>query len=189
MRDKLVKVEGERTLYIHAYLYEASDFALEQAQQTEEGSFYNCLYSIIMAAFYVEAYLNYVGREHFDEWDEKATPLDKLKAVAREIGIEVNNGRKPFQSIRLVNKFRNCLAHGHIAKLSNSYIRTKSCIRKLSADSELLTWWESVCTINSASRYLRDIEEVVHMIANGYHLEVPPHGLLHLEFRHTKPVR
>jgi len=184
MKAELVKVEGEKTIYTHAYLHSAANWALEQATKSEEGSFYNCMCSIIMTAFCIEAYLNYIGMNYIDDWDEKAPPLEKLKVITEEVGIEVDYGRRPFQSVKIANKFRNQMAHGKTAKLSDSYIRK---LRAKSKYERLSTWWERQCTVDRAQQLFDDLEKVMELIAESYNLDIPHFGLLSLETHHTKP--
>jgi hypothetical protein len=183
MNAEQIEVEGERILYTHAHLHHAADMALDQAIKTEEGSFYNCLYSIVMIAFCFEAYANYIGMEYLGDWDEKVSPLDKLKVVAKKAGIEVNYGKRPFQSMKTANKFRNELAHGKTARLSSSYLRK---LRSKSKIKNLSTWWESVCTTNCTKQLLDDLEAIIEMIDRGYDLKLPSTGLLSFETHHTK---
>jgi hypothetical protein len=178
MRNEPAEVESEKTLYTHSYLHHAADFALEQAINQEDGSFLNCLCSIVMTAFCIEAYVNHVGMERLDDWNDRAAVLTKLRVVAENIGVKVDYGRRPFQSMRLANKFRNQMAHGKTVKLSKSFIQklgTKSKAKELTA------WWEKLCTVDYARQFLDDLEKVMTMIAEGYDLDIPPFGLLNFE--------
>lgn len=175
MNDQRVTVSGKHIVLTYAYLYEAADFALEQAINSEEGSFYNCLCSIVMNAFCLEAYVNHVGMDRFPDWDEHASPLDKLERVAKAVGIEIDYGKRPFQSIRITNKFRNRLAHGRTAVLLISYTERGPSNRKLKRPR---TQWERTCTKRNAKRYLEDLKKVIQMIHKRYKFEWPAFGLL-----------
>jgi len=136
-------------------------------------------------SFCLESYLNYVGDKSFEKWNYQVSPLNKLKIVAERIGIQVDYGIKPYQSIKLANKFRNVVAHGRIVTLASS------CLRKFNAKSKAKnpeTWWESVCTIECAKSYPSDLEEVINKIETGYHLNDFPFGILQYETRSTKPA-
>ncbi len=170
-----VTVSGKQVVLTYAYLYEAASFTLEQAIASEEGGFYNCLCSIVMNAFCLEAYLNHIGKERFSNWDEWAKPLDKLELVAKGIGIEIDYGKRPFQSIRLTNKFRNSLAHGATSVLPFSYAEKASSKRKVKRPR---TQWERTCTTQNAKRYLDDLKQVIKMIHERYKFEWPAFGML-----------
>ena len=168
-------MSGKQTVLTYSYLYEASNFALEQAMNSEEGSFYNCLCSIVMNAFCLEAYVNHVGMDHFPNWDEWASPLDKLERVTSEVGIQVHYGKRPFRSIKEVNKFRNSLAHGRTAVTPISYTEETDSRRKVKRQK---TKWEKVCTEANAKRFLNDLEEVIRSIHQQYGFEWPAFGVL-----------
>ena len=48
MEKRKVSVSSERTIHTYGYLRIAAEWALEQAEKTEEGRFYNCMSSIIL---------------------------------------------------------------------------------------------------------------------------------------------
>ena len=175
MNDQCVTVSGKQIVLTYAYLYEAADFALEQAINSEEGSFYNCLCSIVMNAFCIEAYVNHVGMDRLSDWDEYASPLDKLERVAKEVGIEIDYGKRPIQSMRIANKFRNSLAHGTTGVLPVSYSEKGQSERKVKRPR---TQWEKTCTKRNAKRYLEDLKEVIQLIHKRYEFEWPAFGVL-----------
>lgn len=168
------KVSGETTILTFSYLNEAANLALEQAISKEEGSFYNSLCSIVMSAFCLEAYVNHVGMDRISDWDEFASPLDKLSRITESLGIETDYGKRPFQSIKLTNQFRNLSAHGRTEILPLSYTEKRPVRGKVQrAESR----WERDCTIKNARKFLKDLEEVIEMI-QGYSDEGPPLGML-----------
>ncbi len=79
----------ERTIYTYNYLHQAADWSLEQAHKNEEGRFYNCMSSIILSAFCIEAYLNHVGQEILPYWDEEIKKglsiKNKLKIICHSV--------------------------------------------------------------------------------------------------------
>lgn len=185
MNDQRVTVSGKQTVFTHAYLYEAADFTLEQAINSEEGDFYNCLCSIVMNAFCLEAYVNHVGMDRFPDWDEYASPLNKLERVAKAVDIEIDYGKRPFQSVKLTNKFRNSLAHGRTAVLPIAYTEKGPSKRKVKRPK---TQWEKTCTKRNAKRYLEDLEKVIQMIHARYEFEWPAFGVLG-HFFYVKQVK
>ena len=168
-------VSGEQTILTYSYLNEAADFSLEQAIASEEGSFYNCLSSIVMSAFCLEAYVNHVGMDRFEDWDEWAPPLNKLRRVAEDLDITVHYGRKPFQSIKLTNQFRNWMAHGRTDVLQFSYTERRPSRGKVEHPGAR---WQEMCTEKNAKRFLEDLEEVVCLIHDRCGYEGPALGVL-----------
>ena len=176
MNEQRVTVSGKYIVLTYAYLYDAASFALKQATNSEEGGFYHCLYSIVMNAFCLEAYLNHVGMDRFPDWDEYAAPLDKLERIAKAVGIEIDYGKRPFQSIRITNKFRNLLAHGRTDVLPISYTERGPSNRKLIRSR--MQWERRTCTKRNAKRYLEDLAKVIQMIHKQYKFEWPAFGHL-----------
>jgi len=117
--------------------------------------------------------------DRFPDWDEYASPLDKLERVAKAVDIEIDWGKRPFQSISLTNKFRNSLAHGRTALLPIAYTEKGPRKRK---PKRPRTHWETTCTKRNAKRYLEDLEEVIHMIHERYGFEWPAFGVLEHSF-------
>ena len=175
MREKRkVHVSGKRTILTYDLLHSAVDMALDQAESTTEGSFYNCLFSIVMNAFCLEAYLNHIGSGRFSDWDSTLSPLDKLKRITEEVGIKIDYGKRPFQSIKLVNQFRNELAHGKTEELNFSYQETFKPENKVKYP---IASWEAKCNIKKAKQYRDDLESVVGHIQSFYRPGSPTFGI------------
>ena len=175
MADHERTVTGEQTVLTYSYLDEAAALALDQAIASEEGSFYNCLCSIVMSAFCLEAYVNHVGMDRIEDWDERAPPLDKLRRVGESLDIPIHFGRKPFQSIKLTNQFRNWMAHGRTVTLPISYTETRPSRGKFEHSNAN---WQKMCSVQNAKRFLEDLEEVIGMIQERCGGEIPELGML-----------
>ena len=66
-----------------------------------------------MQAFTVEAVLNLIGNQIFQEsWPEKTQWKEKAKLLCFQLQIELDFGVEPFCSINELMKYRNTLAHG-----------------------------------------------------------------------------
>lgn len=74
--------------------------------------------AIVLAAFTVEATLNYVGTLRVAGWSEierKLSPEQKLRYFqAIESRLRIDNGARPWQSVRHAFEVRNALAHGKL---------------------------------------------------------------------------
>jgi hypothetical protein len=166
-----VVVSGFRHVYTYALLYEGARFAIEQAEGSEKGSFYNCMSSIILCAFCIEAYLNHVGSKLLPYWDDKIkkdlSTESKLKIVCERVEVAVDFSEPPFQSFRTIRKFRNLMAHGKTEILSEQGIRKATENGQV---QHFKTWWEEQCTIKTSKRMLEDTQAMVTAIhkAAGY---------------------
>jgi hypothetical protein len=174
MRKDTVVVSGNFTVVTYNYLYAAADFALRQAVAKDDGCFYNCLYSIVMSAFCLEAYVNHIGMKHFPDWDEWAPTLDKLKRVAEAKGIEIDYRRRPFSGIKSANRLRNQLAHGRTKVVKVSYTEK---LPARSTPERTKAPWQKKCTKTHAKLCLDDLKEVVTTIHEKYERGKIPLGV------------
>ena len=110
MVKRKLSVTSERNIYTYGYLHSAATWAFEQAEMTEEGRFYNCMSSIILSAFCIEAYLNHIGNELLPYWDDEVKKglsiQNKLKIICHHIGIIPDFSRRPFQSFIQIIKYQ-----------------------------------------------------------------------------------
>ncbi|HLP07565.1 MAG TPA: hypothetical protein VK178_05330 [Opitutaceae bacterium] len=113
MKKPQVRVRKERHYRPHTEFYHAVWVHLEHVRERQPGCFYSMLSALMMSAFTIEAYLNYVGPLVEPSWDdfEKAAPLAKLRHVAAMLRIEVDDGCRPMQTIVDLFRFRNRMAH------------------------------------------------------------------------------
>ena len=68
---------------------------------------------MILGAFSLEAYLNFLGEAKFSFWShiERIPFENKLNLIYQELEIKSNFGKRPFQSVTKLWKFRNYTAH------------------------------------------------------------------------------
>jgi hypothetical protein len=170
MAKRKAKVSGERQVNMYAEMRHASRVILEKAQQDPEGAFYQWMASLVFTAFMLEAFLNYVGQNVFKCWSDlerKLSPLGKLNLITEKLGVEKDNGKRPFQTVSALFEFRNAVAHGKTIRLE----KTQIIVVDLNGDSHhqhlrksLETSWEQYCTLENAERVLEDIESICRTI-------------------------
>jgi hypothetical protein len=155
-------VSSERSVHTYGYLRSAAEWALEQAEGTEEGRFYNCMISIILSAFCIEGYLNHIGSELLPYWDEEVkrdlSVQNKLKIICHHLNIAPDYSRRPFQSFRHIVKYRNLLAHAITEKVSE---QGTQIVRDGERMREPKTWWEKHTNLQIAKRWLADTESMI----------------------------
>lgn len=114
-------VKGES--YTYRVLWQASKHQLRLAEQIEDGSMYCYLAAMVMAYFAYEAYLNYLGSFIApDAWKNEKTFFSqeeyygiegKLKIISEKINkVLPDKSKRPYQSIRMLQRLRNKIAHG-----------------------------------------------------------------------------
>jgi hypothetical protein len=140
----------------YVYLFNAARLSIKDAdvEKKEEIAFYNCMTSIVFLAFCIEAYLNHMGEEKIQHWEddfESLRPIAKLRLIMSEHG-EVDFSRRPFQSFSDIFSFRNQLAHG----------KTVFAFEK--HPKEPLAKWEKLCNVKDAKRLFDDTEKIIRFI-------------------------
>jgi len=190
MGKRKVLVSSERTVHTHSYLHSAAEWALEQAERTEEGRAYNCMSCIILSAFFIEGYLNHLGSELLPYWDEEIkrniSVRNKLKIICHNLNFSPDYSRRPFQSFEYIFKYRNLLAHAISEKISDQ--RTQ-IIRDDERMKEPQTWWEKHTNIRTAKRWLVDTESMITAIHKVARKGDIPFGILSIGGYHGKLVK
>jgi hypothetical protein len=179
MGKRKVSVSSERTVHTHSYLHSAADWALEQAERTEEGRSYNCMSSIILSAFFIEGYLNHLGSELLPYWDEEVkrnlSVKNKLKIICHHLNFSPDYSRRPFQSFNQIFKYRNILAHAITEKISD---KGTQILRDDERMKQPETWWEKRTNIQTAKRWLADTESMIIKIHEVAGVNDIPFGVL-----------
>ena len=165
MAKRKANVSKERQVITYVELWHASHVMLEKAQKDQEGSFYPVMASLVFTAFMMEAYLNHVGPRLFECWDDLEqwlSPLSKLSLIAEKLGVKKDKGRRPYQTVSKVFKFRNSLAHGKSRALkTDNKIRVVDETFDRYMHESLKTEWESYCRQDNANRALVDTEAII----------------------------
>jgi hypothetical protein len=121
------QIAGEH--YTHRYLWHAAETLAEKGCVDETGG------PLIMAGmlftyFAFEAYLNFIGPVVCpSEWAEERSffsgkggdryrgTLGKLHLLADRLSIELDSGRRPYQTVRLLDQRRDTVVHGRPEKI------------------------------------------------------------------------
>jgi len=170
--------EGEREVRTFVDLFHGSDVLLKKSHSERKGSYHTTMGSLLLTAFTFEAYLNHLGSKIIKFWDEieKISVLDKYSVLCKELGINPDFSRRPYQTLKLLFRFRNSIAHGR------SIVLTKT--KDIPATDE--PWdhapkadWEEFCTDDNADRSREDIETIITGLHKTAGLEDYPfiHGM------------
>jgi len=190
MVKRKLQVSSERSVHTYDYLHSAAYWALEQAEGTEEGRFYNCMSSIILSAFCIEAYLNHIGSELLPYWDEEVkrnlSVQNKLKIICHHLNMAPDYLHPPFQSFRHIVKYRNLLAHAITEKVSNKGIQIVSDGERMRQPE---TWWEKRTNLKTAERWLADTESMITKIHKVARPGDIPFGILSIGSSHGTLVQ
>lgn len=168
------KVVVTKERYVHTYseMWHTSYFLLEMGLEASKWSILHFRASLVFTAFTLEAYLNHVGEKVFLCWKdlERLSPKEKLNVIAEKLKIEVNYGKRPWQVVEELFKFRNDIAHGKTVKIKTKEVLPLEDLSNTKFYEQfLLTRWEKFCTQKNAVKAREDVKNIVatlHAAAN-----------------------
>ncbi len=162
------KYDIEREVKISSYLYKAAKQALELTENFEKGCLYQFMASLVFSAFAFEAGLNEIGERAIPFWNELESikPIQKFKVLGGYLKLPIDMSRRPGQTITLLFKFRNTMAHGKMENLSGAVATRKPDIHPSEIPS-LKTFWEEFCTKEHAKEALEDIKKILESLRSA----------------------
>ncbi len=83
-----------------------------EAAGNREGISLDITACLVMLAFTSESRLNFIGAKKVEDWDEWKPFAKKVKIVLRELKIRPDLTTRPYSAIKLLQNFRNIIAHG-----------------------------------------------------------------------------
>ncbi len=162
-----VQITSERVVHTYAEMWSTSFHLVEMAKRVKDGGSHDLLMgSLVFTAFALEAYFNHIGPMIFHCWNdlESLGPKEKLNVIAEKIGIKVDYGQRPWQSLHDLFGFRNDIAHGKTHKLSNSKIESLENHNRNPWPYRAETRWEKYCILENAERARKDVRAIVYSI-------------------------
>jgi hypothetical protein len=99
-------------------LFSTARYAIVKARRTQEGSSLELLTVVLMVGLTFEAFLNEAGESTWgagsEIWAgvERFAPVAKLKAIAEQVGFQVDFSTRPAQTVSKVCRLRNDIVHG-----------------------------------------------------------------------------
>lgn len=168
--DAAPKHRVDRTIYTHSELFISAEHAL--ARDDKAAAPHDCLTALVLAAFAVEAYLNFAGEELCPYWDKihRIGVRQKLGVICKIISFEPDFGNRPYESLNRLWRVRNILAHARTETLTEE--------REGMPPNEIAypqTSWEQECTQVNARRILDDISK---LLTDLHQLTGIQHGIL-----------
>ena len=167
MGKRKAKVSKERQVNTYSEMLHASYVILEKVKEAPAGSYYQLMASLIFSAFALEAFLNHIGQNIFKCWEdlEKLSPSGKLNLIAEKLEIEKDDGKRPFQTVIELLRFRNEVAHGKTVYLkSEDQITVVDDKFDQHMQESLQTPWQQYCSLKNAERAREDVEEICRII-------------------------
>ena len=164
MSDKKVTKRTRRIVMPYIHLFESASIAIQQAENSEENQFHNCMTTILFSAFCIESYLNHIGMKYFKHWEhieKDLNPKKKLLFIADEcMEFSPDFSRRPFQSFTEIFSFRNTLVHGKTEEIENVIVQ-----KTTEQEIPPLTKWEKLCcTVESVKKLYSDTQEMIRTL-------------------------
>lgn len=164
MTKKHIIVTKEREIKVCADLWHTSYCLYQKGVENPIGSNHQFKASLIFSAFALEAYLNHIGCKLFKDWEEfeRLSPRGKFVLITDKLGIKINNGHRPWQTLGKLIGFRNYNAHGKHETPIIKIIKYKITddVDKQLGDL-LLSEWDKYCNEKTALRAREDIKSIV----------------------------
>ncbi len=124
MHPTPITMVGSADFYTYAHLLHGADSLFKSAKEHPLGSNYCRVAAALFSAFAIEACLNHIGEERLRFWSIVERELrweTKLKLIAQHLDIEIDKGKRPFQTLSTLFRFRNHLAHGRTQIVRGTY--------------------------------------------------------------------
>ena len=164
------KIDGET--FTHKILWQCCLMQIETARRRKRGAQYFHMSAMLMAYLTYEAYINFLGeRLAPDEWAKereffRKEPYQgiegKLKLISEKsfiVGIE--KGKRPYQTIINLKKFRDFLSHGKPNKYSKTIQHTRDNMPPLFGNYDKI---DSLVTPEQAEIAVEDVEEFIRFL-------------------------
>jgi hypothetical protein len=152
-----------REVRTFADLHHAALVMLKKTQEEPRGSAFTTMAALLFTAFTLEAYLNHLGHLRIAFWPEidSIRVMDKLGCLCKDLSIQPDFSRRPFQTLSQLFRFRNSLAHGRTEVLKAE--------KQINAEDDPWTHlpktdWEEFCTLPNALRAREDIGAVIALL-------------------------
>jgi len=160
MKYKL-KFDGVTKTY--AVLHHTASHLLKTAQTVEEGSLLTLQGAAVFYAFTFEAYLNHVGYEEIEIWDEidRISHSKKLRIIAKHLELKIDHSQAPFQAISELFALRNILAHGRTTAIDFECVRAEEP-KLLSSDWNIHEW--ELLTTATVEKYSEAVRKAIEVI-------------------------
>lgn len=117
------KVTHDGITKTYAMLRHTAWHLLDSAKTRQEGSMLNLRAAAVFFAFAFEAYLNHVGAEEIEIWEEieRIPHSKKLRIIAKHLKMPLDACQPPFKAIGELFRLRDMLAHGRTRAIDVEY--------------------------------------------------------------------
>jgi hypothetical protein len=194
MCKKNQAIDSFKTRNTFNYLRKASEILFDEAKSSSEASAYKYMMSMITSAFFLEAYLNYLGQKNiaqnnWKKWERKSS-REKLKDLAAKINYEIDFSKKPFQTFQEIFNFRNLIVHAKpqfysiSKKLEEEQTTIEPILESEWQSDNLNLNWKRLINRDQAEIFLGDAIQIVKILHTK--ADLPSTELSTLEYSETR---
>jgi hypothetical protein len=95
-----------------AAFYFRTKVAEQEGAGNTDGLKFDMMAALTMTAFFIEASINYIGKDKIADWKERQPGNKKLREVTAALGISPDLSSRPWSVVKRLKDFRDTLAHG-----------------------------------------------------------------------------
>jgi hypothetical protein len=169
-------MSGTATFNTFSYLLNGASSLAQTAKDHEAGSNYCRISAVAFSAFAIEACLNHIGEAKLPFWgivEPKLPWRAKLDLIVTHFGIATDTGKRPFQTLGDLFKFRDRIAHGKTTTEAKSYEYRGNCEEDFgSLDPD---WLKKFWSDEAVERVLEDTRQIIELLHTKAGFE--PHSL------------
>lgn len=174
-------VTKQRDVRIHAELWHTANCLLNVGQLQREGSAHQFRASLVFRAFFLEAFLNWMGQHLIPHWKylERLKPREKLDLLADLINVRPDYGLRPWQIVNDLFGFRNDIAHGKPENLISETLEDLDELLDGKLGEPIQADWERFCTEKKAVAAKEDVEKIANVLYTAADMakrQKGPHG-------------
>ena len=163
-----VKITKNRDYRPHSEALNGAHVLLRLAAEQPKGCYYQWMGSLLLSAFAFEGYMNFLGRIFFPSWGSFERRLSwqlKLTLLGDTIGLAVDPGREPFQTIKQLFRFRDEVAHPKPCELTETYQATREeAESSLKMYEDVKAEVEIFCCEVNAKLCIERVEEMMQLL-------------------------
>jgi hypothetical protein len=156
-----VRVNKDLKLISYAEHWHTAICLLDRAKNERKGSYHQHLACITFVAFTLEAFLNHIGEELFNSWEdlEQLNVRGKIYVIAEKLKLDIDYGSMPWQIVPELVAFRNKVAHGKNERLFEEVILPQDKYDEYLNES-LKSNWQNTATLLGAEKFIKHVEDL-----------------------------
>ena len=162
-----ISVSRKRNYRPHYHALHGARVLLQLSAEKPDGCYYQWMGSLLLSAFAFEGYLNLLGRVFFPSWESFERGLswqNKVKLIGDRVDCPVDNGRQPYQTVKLLFQFRDNIAHPKPTELTETQKDVENFRELLISKGTLKSEEEKFCTGENATLCLDRVEEMMKVL-------------------------